>query len=98
MEVEAFDESAEGWRLVLVEDRGQRWTQRATLHAVVAQCDTQTVLGDAVAVRTGDALDQAAQAQASQVVGGARRAVGGLTNEVLVILRHALGRIGLTPG
>ena len=76
VEVEALDESAEGWRLVLVEDRGQRWTQRATLHTLVAQCDTQTLLGDAIPVRARDALDQAAQAQASEIVGGARRAVG----------------------
>ena len=78
MEVEALDELAEGWGLVLVEDRGQRWTERATLHTLVAQCDTQPVLGDAIPVRARDALDQAAQAQAqaSQIVGGAGRAVG----------------------
>ena len=43
--------------------------------AVVAQGDAQAVVGDAVAVRVGDALDQAAQPQPPQVVGHAALAV-----------------------
>ena len=50
-------------------------TEHAGVGSVVAQGDAQALVGDAVAMRVGDALDQSAQPQAAQVVGHAATTV-----------------------
>ena len=50
-------------------DDGQSGSQRAVIEPCVKQGGSQSLDGDAVAVRSRDALDEAVQAQTTQVVG-----------------------------
>ena len=65
---QTFDLAVEGGGAVdpymvagCVEGQGQRWAKYPGAGAVVVQGDAQAVVGDAVAVRVGDAPDQAAR-------------------------------------
>lgn len=71
--VERVDGAAEAagrarWR---VEHHLHGGTQDARIGAVVAQSGLESVVGDPIAARMGDALDEPMQSQAAQVVGHA---------------------------
>lgn len=72
---------------VLGERHRQSRAQDPRVDSMEAQRDAAPFLGDAVAVRARQALDQASQPQSAQVVGGTpRRLSRGLYDTMLMIL------------